>query len=59
MVLLMANIIKVVLQQRGVPIQPLSRQAVNAFTPEQQQRVADLVQQFEGLRRDLGLASLI
>jgi len=51
--------VKVVLQQRGVPIQPLSRQAVNALTPGQQQRAADLVQQFEGLRRDLGLASLI
>ncbi|MFM1811248.1 MAG: hypothetical protein RLZZ336_186 [Cyanobacteriota bacterium] len=51
--------VKVVLQQRGVPILPLSRQAVNAFTPEQQQRAADLVQQFEGLRRDLGIASLI
>jgi len=51
--------VKVVLQQRGVPIRPLSRQAVDAFTMEQQQRAADLVQQFQGLCHDLGLTSLI
>jgi dihydrodipicolinate synthase/N-acetylneuraminate lyase len=51
--------IKVVLQQRGLPILPLSRQAVNTFNSEQQQRAADLVQQFNGLRRDLGVASLL
>ncbi len=49
--------VKVVLQRRGLPILPLSRQAVNTFSGEQQQRAADLVQQFEGLRNDLGIAS--
>lgn len=51
--------VKLVLQQRGVPILPLSRQAVNAFTTEQQQRVDEPMQLFEALHNHLGIASLI
>ena len=51
--------VKVVLQQRGVPILPLSRQSVNDFNTEQRQQAADLVQQFEALRVDLGIPSLL
>ena len=51
--------VKVVLQRRGLPILPLSRQAVNDFNGEQRQQAADLVQQFEALRNDLGIPSLL
>jgi hypothetical protein len=51
--------VKVVLQRRGVPILPLSRQAVQDFTAEQQQQAADLVQQFDALCNDLGISSLL
>jgi dihydrodipicolinate synthase/N-acetylneuraminate lyase len=51
--------VKVVLQRRGLPIMPLSRQAVTAFNGEQQQRAAELVRQFDGLRNDLGIPSLL
>jgi len=51
--------VKVVLQRRGVPILPLSRETVSNFNGEQQQQAADLVQQFEALRNDLGIPSLL
>ena len=51
--------VKVVLQRRGLPILPLSRQAVNDFNGEQRQQAADLVQQFQALRNDLGIPSLL
>lgn len=51
--------VKVVLQRRGLPILPLSRQAVNDLNGEQQQIAADLVQQFEALRNDLEIPSLL
>jgi hypothetical protein len=51
--------VKVVLQRRGLPILPLSRQAVNDLNGEQWQQAEDLVQQFKGLRNDLGIPSLL
>lgn len=49
--------VKVVLQLRGLPILPLSRLNINSFGKEQRTVAADLVDQFNGLCKDLKITS--
>ena len=51
--------IKAALALRGLPISPLSRQAVAELSGEQQALVVELVRQFHGWCRDLDLTPLI
>ena len=51
--------VKVVLQLRGFPILPLSRLNINGFSREQRNIAADLVQQFQGLSKDIGITSTL
>lgn len=49
--------VKVILQLRGAPILPLSRLNINNFSKEQRTVTADLVNQFNGLCKDLKIRS--